>query len=359
MRRKNQANLSAYKILYVGIVRVRAERSLPPARPLALPPSFLTFTRQCRRRATMDPIHIVHSKSGAKCTIYPYGAHLTSYVTSAGEELLFLSRDAVLDGSRPIRGGVPLCFPQFGQPDKSMPQHGFLRNNAWTVVDGSMFDDDDNGAGVSLELSLVDAVHARGDGAWGADTAYDVRCTYTVRIYGDGFETEIAVDNLGGMEFPFQALLHNYFLVRDGAALREDVCNVRGLVGYTVHDKVSGEISVLGASADGTDVVVTVPGEIIIDREYSPPSGVVDLDLTISAGPSRTLSLRARGNVDGIPVPVSGVVWNPHRDNARAMIDFGDEQYLDMICVEPGLLANVPPLGVGKRASFAQIVRCL
>ncbi|KAL3816042.1 hypothetical protein ACHAXA_010347 [Cyclostephanos tholiformis] len=303
--------------------------------------------------AARDPIEIIHSKSGAKCTIYPYGAHLTSYVTSSGEELLFLSRDAILDGSRPIRGGIPLCFPQFGQPDRSMPQHGFLRNNYWGEVRGSRVDCDEH-AGISMELSLVDAINARG-GAWGDDTKYDVRCTYAVKIYANRFETSIVIDNLGEEEFRFQVLLHNYFLVRDGTALNGEVCNVIGLGGYNVHDKVSGERRVL----DAENFAVTVPKDRIIDREYAPPSGVIDLDLSISAGPSRNLSLKASGTVDGIPVPVSGVVWNPHRDNAKAMIDFGDDQYLDMICVEPGLLTDVPPLGGGKVASFTQIVTCL
>ena len=108
-----------------------------------------------------DPITLVHTKSGGQCTIYPFGAHLTSYKTSQGKELLFLSRDAILDGSKAIRGGIPLCFPQFGQPDKSMPQHGFLRNNYWKEVEGSRFDDDEY-ASISLDLELKDVVNARG-----------------------------------------------------------------------------------------------------------------------------------------------------------------------------------------------------
>jgi glucose-6-phosphate 1-epimerase len=27
---------------------------------------------------------------------------------------LFLSKTALLDGSKPIRGGIPICWPQFG-----------------------------------------------------------------------------------------------------------------------------------------------------------------------------------------------------------------------------------------------------
>ena len=50
------------------------------------------------------------------------------------------------------------------------------------------------------------------------------------------------------------------------------------------------------------------------------------------------------------------VVWNPHKSKAEAMSDFGSEQYNDMICVEPGLLSNVPKLEGGKRATFTQVM---
>ena len=50
------------------------------------------------------------------------------------------------------------------------------------------------------------------------------------------------------------------------------------------------------------------------------------------------------------------VVWNPHKRKAEAMSDFGSEQYNDMICVEPGLLSNVPRLEGGKRATFTQVM---
>ena len=40
---------------------------------------------------------------------------------------------AVFDGTQPIRGGVPVIFPQFGRPDQSLPMHGFARSSLWTV----------------------------------------------------------------------------------------------------------------------------------------------------------------------------------------------------------------------------------
>eukprot|EP00956_Cyclotella_meneghiniana_P029054 scaffold69317_cov77-Cyclotella_meneghiniana.AAC.2 len=230
-----------------------------------------------------------------------------------------------MDGSKAIRGGIPLCFPQFGQPDKSYPQHGFLRNNYWSIVNGSKFDNEE-GAGISLELYLKDVVNARG-GKWDVGTNLDCKCTFMV-------------------------LLHTYYLVAEKKALDGSVCNVKGLEGYTVSDKISGQDYILGSDP------ITIP-EQIIDRVYSPPEGKVDLEVTVAAGPTNTISLKASGQVDGQQVPISGVVWNPHEINAKKMGDFGDDQYNEMICVEPGMLSNVPMLQGGKSASCTQVMTCL
>lgn len=46
----------------------------------------------------------------------------------SGDEVLYVRPDAVFDKSKPISGGVPICFPQFGPGP--MQQHGFARNLA-------------------------------------------------------------------------------------------------------------------------------------------------------------------------------------------------------------------------------------
>lgn len=48
--------------------------------------------------------------TGQSVTIHLYGATVTSWKTANGEQL-FLSQKAHLDGSKPIRGGIPLVFP--------------------------------------------------------------------------------------------------------------------------------------------------------------------------------------------------------------------------------------------------------
>ena len=48
--------------------------------------------------------------TGESVTIHLYGATVTSW-KAHGQEQLFLSEKAHLDGSKPIRGGIPLVFP--------------------------------------------------------------------------------------------------------------------------------------------------------------------------------------------------------------------------------------------------------
>jgi glucose-6-phosphate 1-epimerase len=88
----------------------------------------------------------VELKTGkASATVYPFGATVTSY--KAPHEVLFVRPDAKMDGSKPISGGIPHCFPQFGPG--AIQQHGFARNLVWTVASKSEKD-------ITLELSEND-----------------------------------------------------------------------------------------------------------------------------------------------------------------------------------------------------------
>ncbi len=72
--------------------------------------------------------------SGDSVLVALQGAHVLSWVAQ-GRERLFLSERNVWDGQAAIRGGVPVCFPQFNQRG-DLPKHGFARNVAWQLVTG-------------------------------------------------------------------------------------------------------------------------------------------------------------------------------------------------------------------------------
>ena len=64
--------------------------------------------------------------------MYLHGAHVTSWKPAGGEEVLFLRAQARWQDGRAIRGGVPICFPWFGDntEDPQAPAHGFVRTMA-------------------------------------------------------------------------------------------------------------------------------------------------------------------------------------------------------------------------------------
>lgn len=49
--------------------------------------------------------------SGETCEILLHGATVISWKSANGTENLWLSESAILDGSKPVRGGVPVVFP--------------------------------------------------------------------------------------------------------------------------------------------------------------------------------------------------------------------------------------------------------
>lgn len=66
----------------------------------------------------LDAVDLTLSTGEASARVYLHGATVTSFCVE-GKELLFVSEQAVFDGKRPIRGGVPLVFPQFGPGERT------------------------------------------------------------------------------------------------------------------------------------------------------------------------------------------------------------------------------------------------
>jgi len=242
-----------------------------------------------------------------------------------------------------------LVFPQFGQQDKSMPQHGFLRTNFWKADESSAYDNEES-AGITYTLDLKDVKNSRG-GQWGENTEFDCSCSYHVKITGKTISSRIEIKNTGDKEFPFQTLLHTYYLVDGKAALDGSNCYVKGLEGYLVADKVSGEEYTMGSDP------IVIKG--LTDHVYTPPVGKDTVNVTVGVGRGKSINVIASGTCGDKDVPVSCVVWNPNKEKAAGMSDFGDDQYYEMICVEPGILTDTVTLAGGESASLIQTTEML
>ncbi|KAK9838368.1 hypothetical protein WJX81_007536 [Elliptochloris bilobata] len=262
---------------------------------------------------------VLKGPQGASAEVYLHGAHVTSWKSSAGEELIFVSKKAVFKPPKAIRGGVPVCFPQFGGFGP-LQQHGFARNSAFEVVSGSAD---------SVTLAL------RPDEEQLKLFQHDFLLKVMVTVGADRLEQRLSADNTGSGPLQFTTALHTYYTI-------DSIHNVRieGLAGREYLDNLADKRRCTEAAPD-----VRFAGEV--DRIY--------LDVP---GPLRIMDGSSRGAIEVVRENLpDAVVWNPWIDKAAGMPDFGDEEYQTMICLEPAVAGSGPvELAPGATWTGAQVL---
>ena len=239
---------------------------------------------------------------GASAVVALHGAQLLSWKPALGEERLFLSARSEYAHGKAIRGGVPICFPQFGALGP-LPRHGFVRTRAWRQAAERVVVSDPR---VALEFEPDAALRA----LW----PHRCRVGLAVRLGDDRLQLDLSVENTGGGPLAFTAALHGYFEVGDVEA-----ASVEGLRGVEYRDAADGD----AVRIERGDAV-RIGGEV--DRVYHSVPGVVVL-----REPQRALALRAEGFPDV-------VVWNPGARRCAALPDMAPDGWRRMICVEAGAI---------------------
>lgn len=247
----------------------------------------------------------------ATAQVYLHGGHVASWRPShTGDDVLWISEHSLFQADKPIRGGVPVCFPWFGAhpSDSTAPAHGFARLADWTLARAEELAD----GGVRLELALSDVTSP----AW----PHRYRLTHRVTI---GTELTMALEthNAGREPFTFEEALHTY--LRVGAV---NGIAVTGLGGTDYLDKVAGM-----ARRTQVDDAIHFEGET--DRLYLDTAATC---IVADSGLRRRMVVSKSGSA-------STVVWNPWIAKARTMPDFGDDEWRGMVCVET---ANAGPAAV-------------
>ncbi|KAI9304232.1 galactose mutarotase-like domain-containing protein [Cunninghamella echinulata] len=265
----------------------------------------------------------IEHPSGATVKVSLFGATVISWVTNDTEHL-FVSKQAILDGTKAIRGGIPLVFPIFGTKSQiSLPQHGFARNSYWDYL-GILTDNDE----VSVRFALKDNQLTKEQRqAW----PHSFRLVYTVTLTSKSLKTYLTVKNEDSDTMEFNTLLHTYFRVKDIANV-----SVEGLQSYTYADKVLG-----GATDVENRDKITISSEV--DRVYQNVKDHLELNL----GDGSKITIDKSGMKDT-------VVWNPWIEKAKGMGDFGDDEYKEMICVETGSVAQWVRIEGGQSWSAGQ-----
>ena len=256
-------------------------------------------------KPTIEDIHFhgiealrLNGPGGASAVVSKLGAQLLSWVTPDGRERLFLSERAVFDGSVAIRGGVPVCWPQFaGLGD--LPKHGFVRTRPWQVGTRRCGDDY---ARLTLEL--------RDDASTRALWPHPFLLELTVMLEADRIDLELAVTNTGSADLAFTGALHSYLRVTQV----EDVA-LEGLYGHDYRD-----------AAEGDRVIRETGTELRVDREIDRVYRQVKRPQLLQGG-NLSLGIQSQGFPDV-------VVWNPWVDKCTTLTDMPADGWRHMLCVE-------------------------
>lgn len=249
----------------------------------------------------------------------PFGGQiLGAAVTIEGvpRDLLFVSAQS-LGPRAPVRGGVPVMFPQFNELGP-LPKHGLARTCTWRAVECQS--DSVSGVAVSYEVVIGPESHP----LW----PHCARLRLTARARGCALAIELDVDNIGSSAFDWTGGLHPYFCSAD---LR--LSALQGLRGCAMADRYDPAASRETASAIAWN---GAPFERLYDS--APP-------LEFDSGDHRLLL-----SVTGFD---QWMVWNPGEELGQSISDLAIGDWLRFVCIEPVRVTRPCRLEPGERFSGA------
>jgi glucose-6-phosphate 1-epimerase len=159
-------------------------------------PAGITATKDPGGRAALQL-----DGQGGRVLVALCGAQLLSWHVGDRDVLWTASKPEYAAG-KPVRGGVPLVFPWFGDhpTDKKLPAHGFARTLEWRVAAAE--------AGPRVVLATQDDEKTRA--LW--PHAFALRFSIDLR---DGLQLALSIENRGTAPFRCEEALHTYFAVGD------------------------------------------------------------------------------------------------------------------------------------------------
>mmetsp|Transcript_13678 Transcript_13678/g.23260 ORF Transcript_13678/g.23260 Transcript_13678/m.23260 type:complete len:333 (+) Transcript_13678:124-1122(+) len=270
----------------------------------------------------LQAVTLTHDTSKQSCTVYSLGATVTSWKVNSDENF-FTSSVASWDGSKPIRAGIPICWPQFG-PYGDLQVHGFARNVVWKLKSAEDLADGSSSATFVLDNSCQDAQVAK----WGATFVAE----YVVSLSNAGLETSLFVKNTGAKPLKFTFSLHNYFKVND-----IDSVKIFGLEKLKYTDRLDKESMKETEEDMGAGLEVHEETDKIF---YNAPEelAIVDMSSLKLVKMKKTASLS------------DATLWNPYGSKGA------DPGWKNFVCLEPAAVGTPVVLEPGKEWIGGQLL---
>lgn len=240
----------------------------------------------------------LRSAGHSKAVVYAFGAHVTSWTDANGSEKIYTSPIAIYNGKKAIRGGIPVCFPQFAKRGP-LKQHGFARTSIWTIDEEHA--DDSN---PSVRFVLRDSPETR-ESAW--PHSFELSLIVSLSSDGNSLTLNLDVRNLQEKAFTFTVALHSYFICEPESVKLAEYNGLR-YIDNTDEEKEKLQAGDISFGKEVDRVYISTRDELRI----SPSS----------------LSI----NKTNMP---EAVIWNPFIEKAAALPDLPDDAWQKYICIEP------------------------
>lgn len=238
----------------------------------------------------------------SKATISPFGATVLQFQPAGKKPILWQSPTAVFDGKKAIRGGIPICWPWFGQSNvDGKPAHGFVRNRDWQIVAIEK-----TSAGTQLMFSIESDEQTLE--IW----PYEFALQLVVTV-GAELNVELITENHSSKAMEITEALHTYFAVSDVDSLQ-----VTGLEGSEAIDTLQ-------------QPVVRSPAGEILDVQAPIDSVFVNQSQTaeiIDVAWKRKVLIEKNGQ--------SSIVWNAGPEIVKGFGDIPNDAWPGYLCVEAG-----------------------
>lgn len=266
---------------------------------------------------------------GAELLVAQQGAQILSYQRLGEPPLIWLSGLAEYVQGQSVRGGIPVCWPWFGDLKRNpqavqamhaggplTPAHGLVRGLDWELQTV-----DRQAEGVHLALRCAEA--EQGLPGW----PHQVALNLDIRL-GDTLQLQLTSHNLGEQPVTISQALHSYFAVSDVRQISVeglDQCRyVDALEDDWRAQRHTGELRIAGE----TDrLYLDVPPRLAIRDPHW----------------QRRIILEASGSR-------SAVLWNPWIDKAKRLSQFAEDAWQGMLCIETAnVLDDLVVLAPGDR----------
>lgn len=250
--------------------------------------------------------------------VYDYGAHVTAWQPRSEQPVIWTPQPVQVVEGRAIRGGIPVCFPWFGDGPNgdSTPKHGHARLSRWLLVDSFL---DEQAGEHQLTYKLTPKRMGDEDGQ---------PFTAILQItFGRELDQALTVTNDSDEDFSFEEALHTYIAVGD-----VEKVDVLGLDEDMYLDCTQPD-----ATAYRQDLGLTFDGNTV-DRIYRSTAPIAIED----PNNARRIVIRKENSKNT-------VVWNPGIEGCRGSADLAEGDWKRFVCVETvNCRSNIITLAPGE-----------